>query len=416
MEATKNVLVCEDDPVQLRILSAMITQAGYRSLSARTPEEAVTAARRCGIDAVVTDVQLQDGNGFDLLGDLRQHGFDAPVFMASAYATDGIRERARAAGVRDFFVKPFNYTAIKSRVGEAIQASKRLDATVLILEGHSEARAGLKRSVSRAGFRVIAVSDGAEVLKVLRSRGEWIDLLLMDLHAGGPSGGDLVRKALEIVPALYVVGISGDAQRQDIRAAYEAGAASFLRKPISEERLGQFLKASLRPAREARKREEEQQERARRLEAEPFLRKCGRQIRSILQAPGSSRRTAVVGGVALAALALSIGAIFGMAFQTMSNSVSETEQLMLRMLQSTGLPRSGAAFRPEEGGARLMDEQIRLMRESNDFTRRYYQDYLQEYRLQGRPQPATAPAPRSGSLPTTTRGDAATLNLGAVLY
>ena len=116
MKTMKNVLVCEDDPVQLKILTTLIDQAGYRPISARTPSEAVIAARRCGVDAVLTDVQLQDGNAFDLVGDLRAIGFDAPVFMASAYATDGMRDRARAAGVKRFFEKPFDLRQIRQQV------------------------------------------------------------------------------------------------------------------------------------------------------------------------------------------------------------------------------------------------------------------------------------------------------------
>src|SRR5437667_7547961 len=125
MKPTKNVLVCEDDPVQLKILTTLIDQAGYRSLAARTPGEAVNAARRCGVDAVLTDVQLQDGNAFDLVGDLRAIGFDAPVFMASAYATEGMKDRARCAGVKRFFDKPFDLRQIKEQVDEVLKAEPK---------------------------------------------------------------------------------------------------------------------------------------------------------------------------------------------------------------------------------------------------------------------------------------------------
>jgi len=81
------------------------------------------AARRCGIDAVLTDVQLQDGNAFDLLGDLRRFGVDAPVLMASAFATDGMKARAREAGVKHFFEKPFDLPKIREQVENVLKIS-----------------------------------------------------------------------------------------------------------------------------------------------------------------------------------------------------------------------------------------------------------------------------------------------------
>jgi DNA-binding response OmpR family regulator len=386
----------------------MIAQAGYRSVSARSPGEAVTAAKRCGIDAVVADVQLEGGNAFDLLGDLRHLGFDAPVFMASAYATEGVRERARAAGVRDFFDKPFNFSTIKNRVDAALRATKSLEATVLILESHPEVRVGLERAVADVGFQVLSVGDGSKALHLLRSKGEAIDLVLMDLHATGPSGAELVRKACEIVPALHVIAISGDASRDEIRAAYEAGAASFLRKPISEERLGTFLKASLKAAREQRRTEVGRRERAMRLAAEPFLRSILRRIKSVLHAPSASRTGAVRGALALATVALMIGAGMGMALQHASNTIDGVEAIAERALQRMPYPHAFAGPRREPSlGSPQADEQIRLMRESNDFTRRYYQDYLRELRWQGQAQPAPASRPQApapvGASPSMTR-------------
>lgn len=407
MQATKNVLICEDDPVQLKVLTAMIQQAGYRSLAARTPGEAVVAARRCEIDAVLTDVQLQDGNAFELLGDLRRMGLDAPVLMTSAHATDGIRKRAMAAGARCFLDKPLSYAAIKSRVDDVLKAPKTLGATVLLLESHPKSRAELEVFVAQAGFKVIAVDAGSRVLDLLRSDGARIDLLLMDLHGKGLCGGELIREALALVPGLHVVAISGDAKREDIRAAYDAGAASYVRKPISGERLASFLKASLHTARDHRKLEVERQSHTQRLAKESAFRKAVRWIKSCFYAPSESRKGSVLRAAGCFVLAVAIGAGVAAGVQQSAESLARYESVIERALQ-------GALQGPPAGGARReavqmsvrADEQINLMRESNDFTRRYYQDYLHEMRRQARQasEVAPAPVPTPISIPEGFRG------------
>ena len=160
-----------------------MNQAGYRSLATRTPAEALVAARRCGVDAVLTDIQLENGNAFDLVGELRRMGMDAPVFMASAYGTDGMRERARAAGASDFFDKPINLNAVKARMAEALEAPRKLDGRMILLENHPKVRAEIEKLAENAGFEVLSIEDGADALELLRAEEFSIDLLVMDFHS-----------------------------------------------------------------------------------------------------------------------------------------------------------------------------------------------------------------------------------------
>jgi DNA-binding response OmpR family regulator len=392
MKTTKNVLVCEDDPVQLKILTTLIDQAGYRSVSARTPSEAVIAARRCGIDAVLTDVQLQDGNAFDLVGDLRRIGFDTPVLMASAYATDGMKERARAAGARFFFDKPFDLPKIKARVDEVLREVKLLDATLVIVEGHAQVRAGLEKTAAEAGFTVIAAEDGAKALEMLRSGDSAVDLLLMDLHAHGSSGAKLIRKAREIAPSLHVVMMSGDASREEIRAGYEAGAASLVRKPVPAARLQSFLKASLKAARAEKERADLRRERFERRAAEPMTRKVARWIKSYTRAPSHSRKGSKLASIVLtsAALLIGVGAAYGLqsAYETADRFEAMADRAMQAMQLAASQP-GATPLKQEAAIGRLQSaEQLRLMREANDATRRYYEGHLQELRWQNHAKPA----------------------------
>ena len=386
---TKNVLVCEDDPVQLKILTTLINQAGYTPVAARTPSEAVVAARRCGIDAVLTDVQLQDGNAFDLLGDLRRFGVDAPVLMASAFATDGMKARAREAGVKHFFEKPFDLPKIREQVENVLKISANLNAIALLVEGHAQTRTDYEKTITAAGFKVLAVENTDKAMDAIKT--QKIDLVLTDL---GTSSAAFVRKASEA--GLHVVMMSGDAKREEIRAGYEAGAASLIRKPVDGERLQSFLKESLKSARAARKQAEEKRARETRIASESAARRFTRWIKSWTNAPSRSRKTGALVTGAMAAAALLIG--IGVA--TMTQGAYETadkfEAMNARLEQMAGMTQTPAVAGKMDAAVSRWQagEQLRLMSEANQVTRRYYEGHLQEMRHQSRTQTqAQAPAP-----------------------
>ncbi|HVR87530.1 MAG TPA: response regulator [Planctomycetota bacterium] len=385
----KNVLVCEDDPVQLKILTTLVRQAGYQSIEARTPSEAIVAARRCGVDAVLTDVQLQDGNAFDLIGDLRRFGVDAPVLMGSAFATDGMKDRARQAGAKFFFEKPFDLPKIREQVDRVLKIASNLSAIALIVESHAQVRADFEQTAIEAGFKVLAVENGVKALDLIQSGDLKIDLMLTDLHADGASGASLIRKALEVSPDLHVIMMSGDANRDEIRAGYEAGAASLIRKPIAAGRLETFLKESLKAARAAQKKSDLRIERAVRHAAQPATQRFVRSAKSF------GRRTkGALALLAVAAAALFIGMGTAMATRNSYEAADRLEAQLERAIKGSEAVATmpASANRTESSVNRWQAaEQIRLMSEANTATRRYYEGHLEEMRWQNRHAAAQQP-------------------------
>jgi DNA-binding response OmpR family regulator len=384
MEKTKNVLVCDDDPIQLKILTSLINRAGYRSLAALSPAEAVMKARQCGVDAVLTDVVLPDKNGFELVSDLRRLGFDAPVFMTSAHATEGMRTRARKAGVKWFFEKPFALRAIKDCVDAALRTSGKPETTVLIVENLPKVRARIERSVAEAGFGVIAVEDERKALEILASAESRVDLLLMDLYASDSSGARLIQKALSLVPSLHVVMMSDDADRDEIRAGYDAGASSLIRKSIPPERMQAFLKGTLQGVLAERKEREESRKRGERLAAEPFHLKAIRWMKSYLYAPSHTRKAAQASTLALTILGMAIGVGSAVGLQHGYDQADRAEALAERLGQRMlAFPELRSSREEKAMGRFQAEEQLGLMREANTFTRAYYEGHLEEMRRQG---------------------------------
>jgi CheY-like chemotaxis protein len=116
--------------------------------------------------------------------------------------------------------------------------------TVLVVEDDPHVRLLLERLVSGAGYGVLSAGSGADALAALGAPGAEVDLLLTDLGLGDLHGGELARRALELVPGLPVVYSSGHGSGPPLGGGMPAGDG-FLRKPYGAEDLKRVLDSVL---------------------------------------------------------------------------------------------------------------------------------------------------------------------------
>jgi two-component system sensor histidine kinase RpfC len=110
---------------------------------------------------------------------------------------------------------------------------------VLIADDHAANRMVLQGLLQKAGHRVVAVEDGESVLDALGSSD--YDVVIVDLHMPGISGLDMLRQ-LRVMEAgaekkTPVIMLSADVTPEAIRECEEAGARSFIPKPVVAGRL-----------------------------------------------------------------------------------------------------------------------------------------------------------------------------------
>ncbi len=109
------VFVVEDSPVVLERLERMIAEirgavaAGHAS-SAGEAIHGILAARP---DAVVLDLKLSDGSGFDVLRALHEQAPAIEVYMLSNFAAEPYRRLAERLGAREFFDKSTEFQRVR---------------------------------------------------------------------------------------------------------------------------------------------------------------------------------------------------------------------------------------------------------------------------------------------------------------
>ena len=100
------ILIVDDEPALQSMVGEILTQAGYETESAFCCAQAVERFRTAVPDAVLLDVMLPDGDGFSLLGTLRELR-DVPVLFLSARDEDEARLKGLGLGADDYITKPF---------------------------------------------------------------------------------------------------------------------------------------------------------------------------------------------------------------------------------------------------------------------------------------------------------------------
>ena len=110
------ILVVDDEPALRMMVQEILTQAGYAVCLAGSCREALTQRAQVHPDAILLDVMLPDGDGFSLLGQLRQQG-DVPVLFLSARDEDEARLRGLGLGADDYITKPFSMRELPARLG-----------------------------------------------------------------------------------------------------------------------------------------------------------------------------------------------------------------------------------------------------------------------------------------------------------
>lgn len=112
--------------------------------------------------------------------------------------------------------------------------------SILIVDDFEEERQLLAVTLEKAGYRSLVFAESAEAALVQLGVGsskapmERIDIVLMDLHMPDMDGLEACRRIRsdERLEHMPVIVVTGKTESSDIKAAYNAGATDYIRKPV----------------------------------------------------------------------------------------------------------------------------------------------------------------------------------------
>jgi DNA-binding response OmpR family regulator len=113
-----NILIVDDMPANLRLLSQILTEQGYKVRAALNGAHALTAVQADSPDLILLDIRMPEMDGYEVCQRLKADGrtADIPVLFISALDETEDKVKAFAVGGVDYVAKPFRVEEVLARV------------------------------------------------------------------------------------------------------------------------------------------------------------------------------------------------------------------------------------------------------------------------------------------------------------
>ena len=166
MTAKTRILVVDDEPAILRFLKPALAANDYEVATVGTVAEATKRIASEAPDAVVLDLGLPDGDGKEIIRNVRQWS-DVPIIVLSARDREGEKIEALDLGADDFINKPFGVGELMARVRTAMRHRMQRHAEIPVLRIGELEIDSVRHRVTRAGREIKLTPKEFELLSLL---------------------------------------------------------------------------------------------------------------------------------------------------------------------------------------------------------------------------------------------------------
>lgn len=119
--STKTILIADDSSSMRAMLVAIVETLGnYRTVEASSGFEALRLLPRDHIDLILTDINMPDINGLELISYLRSNPNykNIPVFIISTEGSAKDIEKGKQLGADEYLVKPFSPAILQQLINQ----------------------------------------------------------------------------------------------------------------------------------------------------------------------------------------------------------------------------------------------------------------------------------------------------------
>ncbi len=206
--ASESILIVDDTPANLRLLSEILQQRGYQVRAAANGRRALASVAAEPPDLILLDIRMPELDGYEVCLQLkeRSQSRDIPVLFISALDEIQDKMKAFAVGGLDYITKPFQVEEVVARVDTHL-ALRRLQKNLLEanqrMQNELELAAQVQASMMRRRFPNIP--DWQLAVKLIPAKqtcGDFFDVLRLPDRQIGLIIADVVDKG--VGAALYM--------------------------------------------------------------------------------------------------------------------------------------------------------------------------------------------------------------------
>jgi two-component system phosphate regulon response regulator PhoB len=169
----ERVLIVDDDPDIIRLVSYNLMQAGFEVVTAETGRQALEIAERRPPDLIILDLMLPDVDGMEVCRSLRTHELSThvPIIMLTARSEEIDRVIGFELGADDYVMKPFSPRELVLRVKSILRRS-RTEQTEMLRVGRVQLFPDRRQCFAGSEPVSLTVKEFDLLYELMRARGK----------------------------------------------------------------------------------------------------------------------------------------------------------------------------------------------------------------------------------------------------
>ena len=257
------ILIVDDEPLNVKLLAAIIPSDQYDTFTASSGEEALKVVSDLPPDLILLDIMMPGLDGYELTRILKSdpETRDIPIVLVTAFGGADCEIKGMEAGADEFLNKPVNKTELLARTksllslrqykeqiktrtcsinsitqknGDQKFAENEINLpSILIVEDSKLDAKLIQRFLDGEPYQIKLAKDGDEAIS--RAQQERIDVILLDLILPGKNGFEVCRilKEMESTQNIQIVAISALNDLDSKLKGIELGVDDYLVKPVN---------------------------------------------------------------------------------------------------------------------------------------------------------------------------------------
>ncbi|MDR0801692.1 sigma-54 dependent transcriptional regulator [Fluviicola sp.] len=121
----ESVLVVDDSPEMLELLQRQLKGMHFIAFQASNVHDAIEVLKHTSVDLLITDLQMPEVNGMQLVHYVKEHYPELPVLVVTGYPSISGAVEAIKSGVIDYLVKPFTQSELSQSVEKCLTKNRK---------------------------------------------------------------------------------------------------------------------------------------------------------------------------------------------------------------------------------------------------------------------------------------------------
>jgi len=245
------ILVVDDEIGIREVVKEALSKEGHEVATVPSAEQAYATLLKQPFDLVISDINIGEGSGIDVLKKIRELQKEIPVIIYSGSVTPAVEEEAKQAGANGVLCKDVGIAALVEEVSKHTKVEAPLSAgttsgekkKILLVDDEAEIRSVLTAFFNKKGYETKEAENGELALEIAKD--EDFAVVLLDIDMPVMDGLTTLEKLLAMKPDTCVVMVTGRQDDDKVQKALDLGAYNYVLKPFEFLYLELIIKSKL---------------------------------------------------------------------------------------------------------------------------------------------------------------------------